>query len=374
MKALVHIGSPKTGTSSIQRYLQHNRAALAQQGIRYQRSSVRRGSQWELPMIALMAEDKLLPNEVQRARYKAIDSAMQKRTFGHIPDWLRKFPGQYDEPLALFSSEHMLPWLRTPDLVARMDAIFRESFDEVQYLVYIREQGDLVTSEYSERVKRGTDVTFDDFFDNRLNGLNHFRVLSRWTDVVGQDRLTVRRMDREVLKDGDLLKDFCAVCGIDFDKTEVPGRVNEALSAVGCEVMRALNTRIPELLPDGRANPLRRGLLHRVITMTDGMGKLRLTADQAARLAQKVKHSNSRVLDTFFPDDAALFSKPSAVAAAQDRQQAREQALEIMAELIVKHRLGEIPRLNPITRLRALRNTPHAPAPKDRMKNTAGES
>ena len=35
MKAIIHIGTPKSGTTTIQSFLSLNRTALAEQGIRY---------------------------------------------------------------------------------------------------------------------------------------------------------------------------------------------------------------------------------------------------------------------------------------------------------------------------------------------------
>ena len=118
MKALVHIGAPKTGTSSIQSFLYRNAAALAAQGARYEREVAHRGSQFEYPMAAMLARGVLPRQEEQKIRYRAVDAAMQARVYGGVAERLKSFPRRHAEPLAVFSSEHCLPWLHTDDLVA----------------------------------------------------------------------------------------------------------------------------------------------------------------------------------------------------------------------------------------------------------------
>jgi hypothetical protein len=353
MKALVHIGQPKTGTSSIQSFLYRNRAALAAQGARYEREVAGRGSQIEYPMAALLARGVLPRQEEARLRYRAVDAGMQAREYGGVAERLTRFPTRHGEPLALFSSEHCLPWLHTDDLVAAFDEMFRAAFDEVRYLVYLRRPADLVVSEYSERIKRGATVTFDEHLERRLKALGQARTIERWARVVGPERLTVRLMEPDALTEGDLLADFCAVCGLDAAPLARPERENAALTAPGAEALRVLNTRIPELRPDGTHNPLRRDLIEAVQARTKDGPRLRLDPAQAARVEEAVRSSDARLRDAWFPDRETLFPARSEDMAADPRV-VKDQAMEALADLVVDLRIGRMPALGWVARRRAL--------------------
>ena len=66
MKALIHIGLPKAGSSSIQEFLQMNREALAARGIRYARFDDRFGSQFELAATGVVNAGHTIVDEPAR--------------------------------------------------------------------------------------------------------------------------------------------------------------------------------------------------------------------------------------------------------------------------------------------------------------------
>ncbi len=353
MKAIVHIGAPKTGTSSLQQFLQLNRGALAKLGLRYDRNIETRGSQFEYPMVALMQAGELPGSAADRVRYRCTDAAMQRANYGHAETALAQFVRKFDEPWAVFSTEHALPWLKTPELIARFDALFTAAFDEVRYIVYLRDQRELVLSQYSEQLKRANPAALEDFVTQRLAGLNFYKTLRRWVDTVGRDRLQVRLHDCDTLLGGDVITDFCAACGIDDSGMTRPTRQNEKLTAIGAAALRVLNTRIPELRNDGAENPLRAGLVARVMHHTRDGAPLGLPAAQARAVADAVAESNEKLRRTFFPKRAVLFPGARATPA-PDPAYLNDAATQALAEIIIDLRLGAFDTLGPLKRRRAV--------------------
>lgn len=339
MKAIVHIGAPKTGSSSLQHFLFINAEALASQGFRFHRNVRHRGSQYEYALAAMSRVGDLLAGQDARVRYRARTLEEQAEQVRRFVEELPQYPTRWREHTALFSSEHMLPWLRAASHVKALDEMFREVFSEVRYIVYFRAQPDLILSQYSERIRRGASVPFDQFLKVRLkSAVNHFQPAERWAKTVGRDRLDVRLMDRDFLVNGDLIEDYCRACGIDPAPLSRPGRVNPSLTASAAECLRSLNTYIPEILPDGQANPLRSGLLEDVMRRSTGDAKLRLLPEEKKRIEARTAASNERLRKTYFPDRKTLFTNSDDTETPQARLIARDRALDILAQLYSERR------------------------------------
>lgn len=350
MKAIVHIGSPKAGSSSIQEFLFVNRAALAAQGFRYHRDIEERGSQLEYPLAALARQGQLLWGEAQRITYNATTLEEQTKSSEIHARNLLSYRENWKEPVALFSSEHILPWLKTPDMIASLDQMFRDAFTDVRYIVYFRSPLDTITSQYSERLKRGdTSAPFSEFIDQRLDSLNIFGPAKRWLKTVGKERFEVRLLDGGFLKNGDLIDDYCHACGIDPTNLVKPKRLNEALSAPAAECLRILNSRIPRIHPDGTHNPLRAEILETLVELSADTPKLTLRRSQRNKIRKATAKSNIQFRKAFFPHSKNLFTETKSQ---QDAQAAmgdaviREMAMQLMAEILIRTRLGRIPELS----------------------------
>ena len=311
-----------------------NADALAEQGFRFHRNVRNRGSQYEYALAAMSRAGELLTANDARIRYKVRTLEEQAQQVDRFAVALKEYPNRWNEHTAIFSSEHILPWIHQEKWIKTLDEMFCEVFTEVRYIVYFRAQPDLVVSQYSERIKRGATVTLDQFIDRRLKqALNHFRPAKRWANAVGMDRIDVRLMDPGFLKNGDLIEDFCGVCGIDPTPLSPTPRANPSLNASAAECLRCLNVYIPEILPEGGYNPMRKGLLADVMKRAEGGPKLRLLPEEKEKIDAKTAASNEKLRQQFFPNRKALFTSESDTEGWQSRQAAKEQALDIVAQL-----------------------------------------
>lgn len=336
MRAVVHIGAPKTGSSSIQAFLGRNGAALAALGVRHARLHPRRGSQLEYAVAAQTRAGETLRRE-HALRYGYRDMAAQERETEALLGQLREERRSSAAPVFAISSEHLLAWLTTPGAIDALDVMLGEVFDEVRYVLYLRRQEEQLASAYSERIKRGTTRTLDAFLEAHLHKLDHERVVRRWVDRVGRERLDLRLLDTDFLVDGDLLADFCAVCGgVDMTRLERPPRKNESLSAEAAEVLRLFNTHTPELRADGRRDPRGRWLRTRLSEVSAAGSRIALTSAQRARVRAAHAESNERLRRDFFPERAALFAPAAAPPEPRDISAIREDALRLASQLLAQ--------------------------------------
>lgn len=337
MKAVIHIGMPKTGTSSIQSFLGANVDGLAAQGVLYQRNFAGRLSQFEYPMCAFERIDRHIDSKDGWVRYAVGDREKQRVMCQPILADLKTIPAKSDAHTAVFSSEHAFAWLRQKPVIQSFHDMMSEVFKPVHYVVYLRDPVSLFPSRYSEGIKRGKTHSMDDLINRKSGFTDEVNRLENWCAIVGRDQMSVRMLDPTFLENGDLIEDFCHVVGIDPAKLERPPRVNESLSAVGAEVLRALNAHVPELRRDGSFNGNRDGFLPEIMERTKDMGRITLTSEQRARIEQRSTDGLERLRAKFFPDRDPLFA-PAPERDAIDPAQVQAQALSVLAELLARER------------------------------------
>lgn len=358
MKAIVHIGAPKTGSSTIQEFLFTNTRALAAQGFRFHRNVEGRGSQFEYPLAALASIGRPLPGVEEQTRYSSTDLATHKAAGAAVEAELAALRATWGEPVALFSSEHIYPWLKSVKSIQALDRLFQRHFDHVSYILYLRNQEDLIVSEYSEILKRGSNLRLQELMEKRMINLDYEPRIAFWVNAVGREHFDLRLMDPTFLEDGDLLSDYAGACSISLKGLALPPRVNESLSAPAAEALRALNERIPQLLHNAQPNPLRAGLIAHLMALTPpDAPKLALTAEQRAQILDLVGPANERLRAAFFPSRASLFAAPKE-RPAPPQTEILEQALDLMTRVIIRLRLGRLSVLSDQEKLVAQQRAP----------------
>lgn len=307
MKALIHIGIPKSGTSSIQACLGLNRDALAAQGLLYAPFNPEFGSQFEFAVTALEACGASIGPELERRRLGFADRADQRAYVAAYRAFLDQVLAGAGALRFIGSSEHIHAWLATPEQIAALDRFLCARFSEVRYLLYLRPQDELILSSYSEAVRRGEGQDFETYLARHMR-LSHWSRLKLWHQVIGRERLDLRLTSPDALAEGDLLSDFCKAAQIDESGLIRPPRVNEALSAAEIALRRRLNRVLPVLGQDGQLHPLYRLALRRLEPLIRGdAGRLGLSDAQRAEIMARNHADNEKIRKRYFPERQVLF-------------------------------------------------------------------
>lgn len=221
---LIHIGTHKTGTTSIQHFLAAHRALLMQCGAIYYPHSGTLGPTTGHHNIA----------------WQFVGEARFKQKHGDIADLLREL-NENDFRLAILSSEDFEHLTGSPDRIAALDHALRSTGFTTRYLAVFRETEIYAKSLFLELNKRGLEEDFSDFarkisergftaYSNRW----HFefdpqRFASVWNAACGEEKLEVIRYEEAVANDGiiaALLRSAGAVGPI-LDKARSARRYNQ---------------------------------------------------------------------------------------------------------------------------------------------------
>ncbi len=309
MKAVIHIGTPKSGTTTIQSFLALNRAALAAQGIRYEPYDPKKQPQMELALAGVIRSGDVLNQPLQQYAMGVTDHASQSAYVDGLERQLREGVAMWPGHTYMASSEQIHAWCGNRKRIKAFDTFLRGIFDEVRYVVYYRPHDEFMLSTYSERIRRGELLSFEAHFEQRVANMDLYHKTNLWAQIAGRENLTVRLLDRGVMKNGDLLDDFCEAAGVDRAPLKTPKRMNVSLSTEEMRLYLRLGKRIPARLRSGAPNPAFFGLLLPLKRLLPKPGtRIRLSDAQRAQIGAQTAESNERLRAEFFPNQATLFT------------------------------------------------------------------
>lgn len=285
-KLILHIGSHKTGTTSIQHALRA-----------WQDSPNRPADQTFV--------------EIHRSPYFPGETDGTGEDFRAIisEDMMRARLAKGSDTTVM--SSEFFSWLFHEEDVAQIAALKRlidEVFDEVQIVVYLRRQ-DFAANAHQNQVRilapasRAFGVTLGplpEISDNLLQYLDYSQRMQGWIDVFGRDAITLRIYDESRLLNGDAVADFASVTGIDLSGIEV-GTYNQTVGST--EMLLTLATATAGM--GGK-------IQNRIFNSFEPGPKLLPTRAEAEAFLSIFKASNDRLCEMFgeearFPDSLEMY-------------------------------------------------------------------
>lgn len=336
---VLHIGYPKTGTSSLQVALTGNRARLRNLGIDYLDYGAG-FARWGRSRF-----DPAKANHLDLAYTLLLDNAVGDREeiWSHVRTWVLENEHRFaviSGELFCELAEHQVIRLRR----------YLHGVD-VKVLVWLRPQAEAILRRYLHAVKSGFAVaSFPDFFrqEMRSGRYDYDRVLARW-EVFGKGMVEARVYDRAAFAGGDIFSDFMHALDIDPDDVEIerPGDLNPTLGVRGYGLMRELTTgpggyRRPDqqaLLARGKEQPLSIRLLIQAMAdqpIPDRCANL-LTRRQIAKCRRTFDDGNERVARRYLRSPRSeLFSDEGRPRHALDRvpRVSRKELLQVISRLM----------------------------------------
>ena len=301
LRAVIHIGAEKTGTTTLQEFLHLNRGLLAESGVVFPATPGLR--QHGLLSLACLDPGR----ENQQARTYApfvVDPEAWRAEFAQAfqGEVAARAPGMQ---ALLLSSELFHTQLLQPREVARLKDLLDPFCDSYRIVFYMRRQDRLEVSRYSTNLRAGG-TRASPLPERHDRYLNYEAVLARWVPVFGAASLVPRVYERARFRGGDLVADFLDAAGLPglADGTR-PDRRNTALSARAQMLLRAFNLRAPTLpwgrLPD-RAT-VRKAVAGYLASRFPGPPMLP-TRDEALAFYARYRESNARIARQWFQRDA----------------------------------------------------------------------
>lgn len=253
MRLVLHIGTPKTGTSALQRFLAMREADLAARGVHYLDAGRGVGGKVQERQIGFrfafeppgraatgMMAQVGLDSEVARAAYA--------RDFIRDCDAELAAVGAAGAGICVISDEALFSFPRAATLEG-LKAFVDARFAQVDILCFLKEPAAYLSGGYSQSIKMGGTEGFAAYLTRRLDSGIFLRPLDRWKAAFGRDRITLKVLE------GDVVAQFAAFLdrdlGWDPEKTG-PARTNPSLSPTGLRLLREVNRICAD---EGRSRP-----------------------------------------------------------------------------------------------------------------------
>jgi len=299
----LHIGTGKTGTTSIQRTLGQNREALRDRGFAYPETP---GPVSHTKLAVFLQESA--GAGVGRMQLRAGPTSLflkpLQEEIAALPDTVHT---------VIFSSEHLFSRGMESGALPQLRALLGTMFDRFRVVVYLRRQDELAISRLSTRLKAGRapDAVFP-ASERTRSGFNYDLGLAPWVDTFGLDSITARIFARGEMAGGDVVRDFLSVCGLP-ELPPAPAEANTSLLPHAQEFLRLVNLPAePEV--DGTATARKPARSWRpptyfrsfLTTQFGGRGALPSRAEAMTFFASFAE-SNERVRRAFFPERNRLF-------------------------------------------------------------------
>lgn len=241
--AVLHIGTEKTGSTSIQHALAHGGQALAESAVLYPRHWGRI-SHHRLVLLALDPEREETRREMLRIGGTK-GRERERLLFEKHERELQGFHRDHPAGTVVYSSEHLQSRLHASEELERVRALLAPHHESIRVVVYLRRQDRLALSAYSSRLRNGHDSAFR--FPPGADKPRYFdflRLVELWSEVFGGENVTVRVFERERLHGGDVVSDFLELIGVDPEALGPAARAtqeNERLDAEAQALLLGFN-------------------------------------------------------------------------------------------------------------------------------------
>jgi hypothetical protein len=290
----LHIGTQKTGTTSLQNFLSANRGRLLEQGFLYPSSP---GGVNHVGITAYSRDEDKIDLIRKRCGIESSDDvrAYRRRLGQELSDEIQ----EHHPAVVILSNEHLSARVRTPAEIGRVEQLCRSFADRVTIVVYLRNQIDYLVSWYNTLVKAGNSKPFDSFGVRRIERqVDYARMLAPWSRLFGMENMRVRRFEAHEMEGGDVLEDFASIVGFKTKGFARADRLNKSLDAEAVEFLRRFNAHFPRTKGE-RGNPERADVVEVLLAHPGGQG-FRVSRAKAAEIEEQFRESNREVSEKYF--------------------------------------------------------------------------
>lgn len=286
----LHIGTHKTGSTTIQAVLEQERDVLLEEGIVY----LGRFNNISKKMKGMTVADKTLVSDFQDEVRKKIAGCNGANPLAYVISNEK------------YSGHNMMVYNNAGILAKTLREIFEPFQFDLKIIVYLRRQDKFFESVYSQKIKRGSSFTFHEFLEQIEDITDcHWDVfLDRFAEIFGKENLIVRRFDREYLpENNNLIQSFGSIINSEHLKDYRAKPVkNRGYTRDVLEIARHANKHLTK--------EQIRTLKYILMDVSHSSYDMSYFAMEERRnLLENYEESNSRVARTYLNDpDGNLFS------------------------------------------------------------------
>ncbi len=308
MKTLyLHIGTPKTATTSLQMFCVDNQKLLNEKGYTYPILD------FQYPHVALRRNGHFLVGKLYKDKDEE-DVEKEIALWNRGLDLIHTEFERYDH--VILSDENI--WHASVgqsfSFWERLKEDAKQQGYEIKIIVYLRRQDGMANSWLSQQIKEGWNKSAFVKWNNYKKKpdkikLDYYSLLEKIAGVMGKENIILRVFERDKFKGNGntIFSDFLEAMGLEYtDEYQIKNEeANQSLTGNSQEIMRIMNS----LLPD---NGSMRELLRRAAARCEELKDVdnhfsMFSKEEAERFMAKYQESNDRIAREYLGQDEPLF-------------------------------------------------------------------
>ncbi|MDE5863507.1 MAG: hypothetical protein K2H34_04085, partial [Lachnospiraceae bacterium] len=307
MKTLyLHIGTPKTATTAIQTFCWDNREILEKHGYGYPLFD------YQFTNVQKYRNAHFLVGRIKDADGKRQFDEEQKVVREELGQVCQLFE-QYDN--IILSDEGI--WNRgffddTNCWERLKQGLLKDDNIAVKVIVYLRRQDDFLFSWWNQQVKEGmlssSVMSWEEVVEKMpYIKLDYYNILTKISEYVGKENITVRIFDKKSFVGGSIQADFLDALHLQYTdeyKLLAPMQ-NPSLTKNNVEIKRVLNT-LPDL--DKQKNSYFRKLLTEASAEGEEGSSHMFSEEEDRKFLEKYQEGNAKIAREYLGKDGALFN------------------------------------------------------------------
>lgn len=299
MRALLHIGVEKTGSTAIQEALRFTSADLRTQGFHYLSAEMPQ-YQWGLP---IYAAPRARVTDLLAVLNLQTDQEIEEYRTGFMYNLMKKVKSCHGHTF-IFSEEHCHSRFFSRESVQSAYDFLAVLFDKIDIFLYLRRQDRLASSYYSNQLLGGECVS-GPLFDPQEPYFDYKALLNRWSDVFGRKSINVAIYD-EIRKNGrSIVEHFANWSGVPLSQRPTERRPNQSISNDARSVLIQINSRYSGEEVIAREA---RSFVERASSAIC-CDAYRPCRDAARNFYDTFKDSNKWIQENYFPNLVQLFDE-----------------------------------------------------------------
>ena len=305
---ILHIGTEKTGTTTLQEFVQKNRQKFSNQKLGtlngFGRPNNRDFVAYFQKSLDDWAKHKEIFSEEEKAQYFSDFQSRFEKEIGILQVVA-------SEGAVLITSEHFSSRLRTREELDRIKEFLARYFESIKIICYFRPQEEMAISLHSTFLNGDGHKSLE----NSLRQVvpedyyyNFYEIAKMWASVFGMENLQFRIFDREKLANQDIRYDFIEAIrklgfGLDYSKLDFSQRpANESLNTLQGSSFSAINQTVsywnlPPLEGVNRENQRLKKVILNIPSLRVGNYRPESPGEVQSRFAE----SNRKFFDEFLP-------------------------------------------------------------------------
>jgi hypothetical protein len=279
MKAILHIGQQKTGSTSLQYFWEKNRKQLLKKGVLYPKSL---GNNKQ---VKIFTEHE----QIVDPDSSVVKAFLKERDKGEIST-------------VLLSEENL--YVCKPHIKEHIKQFLLTHFEEIEIVVYLRRQEEHIPSHYQQAVKGKVGLSLSQWINKMVKIKKHYyqydQVLGVWAALLPQAEIIV--VPFSIVKEQSLYTHCLSYLKIDSDGLSMDvSSLNQSWDRRSIELFRIINSiakEDPDLVGESMRSDLRRYILDN-LQQQSKTDKIVLSQEQLNLIYESTHESNQRLLRAY---------------------------------------------------------------------------